>query len=73
MRCHQLQCAVKQQQSNNIKQQINGFERKKYESHFVRKKERQCKEWVIHENEMKQIYENISKFLGSNQALKQTD
>ena len=25
-------------------------------------KERQRKEWVIHENEMKQIYENISKF-----------
>ena len=25
-------------------------------------KERQRKEWVIHENEMKQIYEKMSKF-----------
>ena len=66
MRCHQLQCAVKQQQSNNIKQQINGFERKNMNHISLEIKERQRKEWVIHENEMKQIYENISKFLGSN-------
>ena len=66
MRCHQLHCAVKQQQSNNIKQQINGFERKNMNHISLEIKERQRKEWVIHENEMKQIYENISKFLGSN-------
>ena len=66
MRCHRLQCAVKQQQSNNIKQQINGFERKNMNHISLEIKERQRKEWVIHENEMKQIYENISKFLGSN-------
>ena len=66
MRWHQLQCAVKQQQSNNIKQQINGFERKNMNHISFEIKERQRKEWVIHENEMKQIYENISQFLGSN-------